>query len=75
MEAGIILEDILIYFERVSDHCSNIALCLIEIGEDSFGRHEYASERTKGSDPEFQSTYTRMRNRYTLPKIQEGMVG
>ena len=75
MEAGIILEDILIYFERVSDHCSNIALCLIEIGEDSFGRHEYASEKTKGSDPEFQSTYTRMRNRYTLPKIQEGMVG
>jgi phosphate:Na+ symporter len=75
MEAGIILEDILIYFERVSDHCSNIALCLIEIGEDSFGRHEYASEKTKGSDPEFQSTYTRMRNRYTLPKIQEGTVG
>lgn len=74
MEAGLLLEDILIYFERVSDHCSNIALCLIEISEDSFGRHEYVSERTKGSDPEFQSTYTRMRNRYTLPKIQEGMI-
>ncbi|MBQ6315167.1 MAG: Na/Pi cotransporter family protein [Mogibacterium sp.] len=75
MEAGIILEDILIYFERVSDHCSNIALCLIEIEEDSFGRHEYVSERTKGSDPDFQDTYTRMRNRYTLPKIQEGLAG
>ena len=74
MESGLILEDILIYFERVSDHCSNIALCLIEVGEDSFGRHEYVSERTKGSDPEFQSTYTRMRNRYTLPKIQEGTI-
>ena len=74
MEAGIILEDILIYFERVSDHCSNIALCLIEIGEDSFGRHEYVSEITKGSDPDFQNTYTLMRNRYTLPKVQEGTV-
>ena len=71
MEAGLILEDVLIYYERVSDHCSNIALCLIEIGEDSFGRHEYVSERTRGSDPEFQGTYARMRNWYTLPIIEE----
>ena len=71
MEAGLILEDVLIYYERVSDHCSKIALCLIDIGEDSFGRHEYVSERTRGSDPEFQGTYARMRNWYTLPIIEE----
>ena len=33
MEAGLLLEDILTNYERVSDHCSNIAIVLLEIHE------------------------------------------
>ena len=31
IETGLILEDIMTNFERVSDHCSNIAVCMIEV--------------------------------------------
>ena len=41
IELGFILTDILTNLERVSDHCSNIAGCVIEITHHSLGMHEY----------------------------------
>lgn len=43
MEMGFILTDILTNLERVSDHCSNLAVAIIEIAHDSFDVHEYLS--------------------------------
>ncbi|MCR4892967.1 MAG: Na/Pi cotransporter family protein, partial [Lachnospiraceae bacterium] len=40
MEAGLILEDILTNYERVSDHCSNIAAAMIEIQADELEMHQ-----------------------------------
>ena len=41
IQLGFVLSDLLTNFERVSDHCSNIAVCVIESGEDSLDRHAY----------------------------------
>ena len=38
---GFVLSDILADLERVSDHCSNIAGCLIEMKHEELEIHEY----------------------------------
>lgn len=67
MEAGILLEDILTNYERVSDHCSNIAASMIEIRADELDMHQYVDVEVKGSDPFFRKEYRRLRNIYILP--------
>ena len=67
LEAGLILEDILTGYERVSDHCSNVAVCLIEVHADEFDTHEYLNLTTKGSNPWFQQEYARRKREYQLP--------
>ena len=67
MEAGLLLEDILTNYERVSDHCSNIAAALIEIQADELDIHRYIDVKIKGSDPHFQKEYLRLKSIYILP--------
>lgn len=67
MEAGLLLEDILTNYERVSDHCSNIAAALIEIQADELDMHRYIDVKIKGSDSHFQKEYLRLKNIYILP--------
>lgn len=40
-ELGFVYTDILTNFERVSDHCSNIAVSMLQLNENSFDTHEY----------------------------------
>lgn len=67
LEAGLILEDILTNYERVSDHCSNIAAALIEIEADELDMHQYLNVKVKGSDPYFRQEYLRLKQIYILP--------
>ena len=67
LEAGLILEDILTGYERVSDHCSNVAVCMIEIHADEYETHEYLNLTTKGSSPWFQKEYAKRKQEYLLP--------
>ncbi len=67
MEAGLILEDIITNYERVSDHCSNIALAIIEIQDDELDMHQYVDVKVKGMDPYFEKEYMRLRQIYILP--------
>ena len=54
IEVGFALSDLLVNYERVSDHCSNIAVCILEIANDSFETHEYLSNvKTKGENDFF----------------------
>ena len=41
MGQGFVFNDLLTNYERVADHCSNIAVALIELESDSFDTHEY----------------------------------
>lgn len=67
IELGFILQDLLTNFERVSDHCSNIAVCLIQIKENSMDTHEYMSELKKLDKSEFMDEFNEYRNKYVLP--------
>jgi len=41
IEMGFIFSDLITVLERVSDHCSNIAGCVIEMSHNSMGMHNY----------------------------------
>ncbi len=66
IEMGFILSDLLNYLERTSDHCSNIAGCLIEISKDSLGMHEYLQGVKYSGEKDFTQTYDMYRQKYAL---------
>lgn len=66
VEAGFVLSDLLTNLERVADHCSNIAGCVIEISHASFDLHEYLRDVRSGST-EFAALYRVYAEKYTLP--------
>ncbi len=66
IELGLSLSDITTSLERVSDHCSNIAVAMLSIDEDGFDTHEYL-ERER--DLEFKSREEVFRYKYALPKF------
>ena len=66
MELGFILSDILSNYERVSDHCSNIAVCFIEIHHNSFEVHEYLSTVKTEENKEFSDMYKSYKEKYSL---------
>jgi phosphate:Na+ symporter len=66
IEHGFILSDILTNLERVSDHCSNIAGCLIEMSRhDSLDLHNYLHE-VRASDKEYADLYKQYMKKYAL---------
>ena len=62
------LQDLLTNFERIADHCSNIAVCLIQIQEDSFEAHEYINELKRTEDTFFLENFTAYSEKYALPR-------
>lgn len=67
IELGLALEDIVTNFERISDHCSNIAVCMIRVSEDGFDTHEYLDIIKEEKAPWFETEYYTLSNRYALP--------
>ncbi len=66
MELGFILSDLLTNCERVADHCSNIAVCFIEIAHDSFETHEYLQQLKSGDETEFSDMYREYKQKYYI---------
>ncbi len=66
IEVGFVWADLLNNFERVSDHCSNIAGCMIEMAHDTMDMHEYL-KRIKHGNPDFQKQYSQFSQKYALP--------
>lgn len=67
IELGMLLQDICTNFERVSDHCSNIGVCLIQVNEDGFDTHEYLDIIKDESNQWFRDEYVALQDRYRLP--------
>lgn len=67
IEMGFVLSDITTNYERVSDHCSNIALCLLQLNEDNFDTHEYQDNITSKDNVMFMSEVKRLKEHYQLP--------
>ncbi|MBQ8014706.1 MAG: Na/Pi cotransporter family protein [Clostridia bacterium] len=67
IELGFILSDLLTNYERVSDHCSNIADYVIRISKSVFDTHKYLNNYKLQSDADFIQKFNFYKNRYKLP--------
>ncbi len=65
IEAGFVWADIITNLERVSDHCSNIAGCIIEMSHDRMDIHEYYN-RTKHANPVFEAKHAEYAAKYSI---------
>ena len=73
IEYGFVLDDLLTNYERVCDHCSNVAVAQIEVAQDSFDTHAYLNELRSGNadtkeSEDFQRRLDRYRERYLFPE-------
>ncbi len=67
IELGFILSDITTSFERISDHCSNIAVSILQIKDDSFETHEYLNTLKDKDNEAFNMEYKHVKEKYQLP--------
>ncbi len=65
IELGFVWSDLLTSLERVADHCSNIAGCIIEMSHDSLDVHDYLGSVKTGS-PGFLQAYDAYARKYAL---------
>ncbi len=68
IEQGFIFTDLLTDLERVSDHCSNIAVNLIQISDNSFENHQYLNTLKSDDNKDFIDQYKEYSIKYLLPK-------
>lgn len=67
IEMGFVLSDISTNYERISDHCSNIAICLLQLNEENFGTHGYQDSMSSKDNAAFTAEVRRLREQYQLP--------
>lgn len=70
IELGFPLSDLITNFERVSDHCSNLAVCIIQVEDDGFETHEYL-DHLKDNNLYFEKKYEEYREKYRLPDVED----
>lgn len=66
IEQGFIFNDLITDCERISDHCSNIAVCLIQVNESSFETHEYLRGIKAELKGPFIEEYTQFKAKYQI---------
>ena len=71
IEMGFVLSDILTNCERVSDHCSNIAVAQIETAQNTYQAHEYLNGVKNAGNDDFQQAFDHYRSCYSLSPAGE----
>lgn len=66
VDMGFILSDITTGYERIADHCSNVAVGIIQISEDGYESHDYIENLDKGENTEFYKKYVSYKEKYAL---------
>jgi len=66
VQLGFILSDLLTNLERVSDHCSNIAVAQIETAQSLYQAHEYLNALKSAGDASFQSAFENYCRQYAI---------
>ena len=66
IERGFILADILNNYERISDHCSNIAVAVLEADADIYDPHEYLRQVKTMDNPKFKSLFSGYKEKYLV---------
>ena len=70
IEMGFVLSDLLTNCERVSDHCSNIAVAQIETAQNLYQAHEYLNALKNAGDAAFRRNFDEYRQRFSVKKEQ-----
>ena len=68
IECGFVWADILTNLERVSDHCSNIGVCIIEMAHHTMDTHEYMS-KIKAGNPDFERLFAQYKEKYAIASV------
>ncbi len=66
IEMGFVLSDLLTNLERVSDHCSNIAGCLLEMAHDDMDIHAYLRQVRDADGGEYADYYDYFSRKYSV---------
>ena len=66
LNQGFVFNDLLTNYERVADHCSNIAVAIIELESDSFDTHEYLNSVRAMKSHSFARYYEEYQQKYHL---------
>ena len=66
IELGFILSDLINNYERIADHCSNIAIAIIEVNRGSFDTHGYIIDIKESKDGDYTNMYNEYRKTYAL---------
>jgi phosphate:Na+ symporter len=67
VELGFVFADLLNNYERVSDHCSNIAVYTVQLESKKLDAHKFLRGIRAGDNPAFVSDFTKYEQKYTLP--------
>ena len=65
IEMGFVLSDVITSYERISDHCSNIAVCLMQVNEDGYDTHGYLKDMKH--EEKFSNQFNEYKEKYLLP--------
>ena len=71
VESGFILEDMLTAFERTADHCSNIAVEMLQVAEGKLEAHEYLNALKAGELEEsakYSERFLKYKAKYAFPE-------
>ncbi len=66
LEQGFTFNNLLVDYERISDHCSNIALALLEVKADAFNTHEYMKKLEDAKQASFDRHFQEYLEKYAL---------
>lgn len=66
IELGFVLSDLLTSYERVSDHCSNVAVAVIEAHHGSFDTHKYLDNIKNQNNDDFNNQYKAFSQKYSI---------
>lgn len=66
IENGMLFFDIVNSFERIADHCSNLAVCIIELSQGSYQTHSYLKSVKKSGNATFMQSFETYLKKYEL---------
>ncbi len=66
LQIGFVFNDLLTNFERVADHCSNIAVAMIELNQDEFQAHDYINNLKELHSHNFDALYSQYAEKYKI---------
>jgi phosphate:Na+ symporter len=63
---GFVFSDLITNLERIADHCSNIAVCVIQVNNNTFDTHSYLNTLKSSDNERYEKLYVEYINKYML---------